>query len=87
LTTIIIYINFLDTTQTSLWFFRMYVCLCKGVTDSQIRSAVENGASIRDIRDQLGVMTECGKCACLTKDIVRSSRKESGESDLFWAVA
>lgn len=65
----------------------MYVCLCKGVTDSQIRSAAENGASIREIRDQLGVMTECGKCACLTKDIVRSSRKEPAETDLFWAVA
>ncbi|MCR6651097.1 MAG: (2Fe-2S)-binding protein [Cellvibrionaceae bacterium] len=65
----------------------MYVCLCKGVTDSQIRTAAENGASIREIRDQLGVMTECGKCACLTKDIVRSSRQEPGAQDIFWAIA
>jgi bacterioferritin-associated ferredoxin len=65
----------------------MYVCLCKGVTDSQIRSAAESGASIREIRDRLGVMTECGKCACLTKDIVLSSRKEPSAPDLFWAVA
>jgi len=65
----------------------MYVCLCKGITDSQIRSAAENGASIRDIRDQLGVMTECGKCACLTKDIVRTSRKEPADSVGYWAIA
>jgi len=65
----------------------MYVCLCKGVTDSQIRSAAENGASIREIRDQFGVMTECGKCACLTRDIVRSCRNETAEAELFWAVA
>lgn len=65
----------------------MYVCLCKGITDSQIRSAAENGASIREIRDQLGVMTECGKCACLTRDIVRSSTKESNSAVGYWAVA
>jgi bacterioferritin-associated ferredoxin len=50
----------------------MYICLCKGITDSQIRSAVENGAqSLREVRDRLGVMSQCGKCACLTKDIVK----------------
>lgn len=65
----------------------MYVCLCKGITDTQIRSAAESGASIREIRDQLGVMTECGKCACLTKDIVRTSRKDSAEAVGYWAVA
>jgi bacterioferritin-associated ferredoxin len=49
----------------------MYVCLCKGITDSQIRTAIASGAqSVRDVRDTLGVMTSCGKCACLTKDIV-----------------
>lgn len=49
----------------------MYVCLCQGITDSQIRSAVQSGASsLRDVRESLGVMKQCGKCACLTKDIV-----------------
>lgn len=49
----------------------MYVCLCQGITDSQIRAAVESGAeSLRQVREALGVMSQCGKCACLTKDIV-----------------
>ncbi len=49
----------------------MYVHLCKGITDSQIRSAVEDGAqNLREVRDSLGIMTQCGKCAGLTKDIV-----------------
>lgn len=65
----------------------MYVCLCKGVTDGQIRSAVENGASIRDIRDQLGVMTECGKCACLTRDIIKASLQQNNDQEVLWAVA
>lgn len=65
----------------------MYVCLCKGITDSQIRAAAENGASIREIRDQLGVMTECGKCACLAKDIVLATRKEAADAVVYCAVA
>ncbi|PKM04894.1 MAG: hypothetical protein CVV16_03135 [Gammaproteobacteria bacterium HGW-Gammaproteobacteria-6] len=42
----------------------MYVCLCKGVTDKQIRNAVAEGASsLRDLRQALDVATQCGKCA------------------------
>lgn len=69
-----------------IWFDCMYVCLCKGITDGQIRAAVENGASIREIRDQLGVMTECGKCACLTRDIVKSSLQQNNK-EVLWVAA
>lgn len=69
-----------------IWFDCMYVCLCKGITDGQIRAAVESGASIRDIRDQLGIMTECGKCACLTRDIVKSSLQQNNKEAL-WVAA
>lgn len=43
----------------------MYVCVCKGVTCSAIRSAVsEQGIdNLRDLRRNLGVATQCGKCA------------------------
>lgn len=52
----------------------MYVCLCKGVTDSQIREAVNNGAeSMREVREQLGVSTQCGKCVCHARDIVKDT--------------
>ena len=41
----------------------LYICLCHGITDSQIRSCVEGGArSICDLRGQLGVATQCGSC-------------------------
>ena len=41
----------------------MYVCICKGVTDSQIRDAVCDGAtSLKDLSRELGVATGCGKC-------------------------
>jgi len=55
----------------------MYVCLCKGITDSQIETAVENGAtSFRAVRDQLGVSTCCGKCSRLARDVVRRALED-----------
>lgn len=41
----------------------MYVCLCRAVTDGQIRDSVENGASsFREVRDELDLGTCCGRC-------------------------
>ncbi|WP_419569462.1 bacterioferritin-associated ferredoxin [Rheinheimera sp.] len=43
----------------------MYVCLCKAVTDKAIRQQVAEGAtSMREIRKQLGVGSQCGQCVC-----------------------
>lgn len=68
----------------------MYVCLCKGITDSQIRAAVDNGAeSMRAVRDQLGVASQCGKCASLCRDIVKESLDSSSAigAGTFYQVA
>jgi bacterioferritin-associated ferredoxin len=52
----------------------MYVCLCQGVTDGQIRDAIYQGCcSYRDIRETLGVASQCGKCACVAKQVVRET--------------
>lgn len=41
----------------------MYVCLCNGITDKQIRAAIDRGArSITHLQDELGVATQCGSC-------------------------
>ena len=41
----------------------MIICVCKAVSDRQIRAAVNNGACcMRDITRDLGVGTCCGKC-------------------------
>lgn len=41
----------------------MYVCLCKAVTDREIRIAVSEGArTIHGLRKQLGCTGQCGKC-------------------------
>ncbi|TDO07748.1 MULTISPECIES: (2Fe-2S)-binding protein [Halomonas] len=55
----------------------MYVCLCRNVTDHQIRQAVEDGArSWREVQQQTGCGTQCGKCACTGKDITREVIRE-----------
>lgn len=52
----------------------MYVCLCKGVSDKQIRNAVAEGAcSMRDLREALDVANQCGKCARECKSLLNES--------------
>ncbi|MBA6413220.1 bacterioferritin-associated ferredoxin [Parahaliea sp. F7430] len=68
----------------------MYVCICKGITDTQIRAAVQEGASsIRDIRNNLGVASQCGKCGIMAREIVRESLNSltSNEQELFYAIS
>ncbi len=66
----------------------MYVCLCKQITDTQIRAAVQDGASsFKDVRNRLGVASQCGKCGTMTRDIVREALVDSVDDDsLFYAV-
>lgn len=41
----------------------MYLCVCKAVSDQQIRQAVEQGVrTIGDVSARFGVGIECGKC-------------------------
>ncbi|KIH82189.1 bacterioferritin-associated ferredoxin [Pseudomonas batumici] len=55
----------------------MYVCLCTGVTDGQIREAIYDGCcSYREVRQATGVASQCGKCACLAKQVVRETLTE-----------
>ena len=48
----------------------MYICICKAVTDGQIRSAVEDGVtSLSGLRESLGCTGQCGKCGKHVKQI------------------
>jgi bacterioferritin-associated ferredoxin len=67
----------------------MYVCVCNRVTDTQIRAAIEDGASsLSDVRSSLGVASQCGKCGTMTREILREARVDSVDDDsLFYAVS
>ena len=57
----------------------MYVCLCKAVTERQIREAVAQGAhSLKDLKHALGVASECGKCAAEAKRCLKLALEELG---------
>lgn len=50
----------------------MYICLCQGVTDRQVREAAENGCqSMRQLGKDLGVGRQCGRCAASAREILR----------------
>jgi len=62
----------------------MYVCLCKGITDSQIRAAVADGyTNYRELRSSLGLSSQCGKCGLHAKEVFNDALM-SIDSSLFY---
>ncbi len=52
----------------------MYVCICNGITESQIRNAVSDGVrSLRELRADLGVASCCGKCADCAQQVIHET--------------
>lgn len=55
----------------------MYVCVCKAVTDHQIRCAVRDGVvTFRQLRMELGVSTGCGRCAPMARQVMAEALGE-----------
>jgi bacterioferritin-associated ferredoxin len=49
----------------------MYVCVCKAVTDTQIKRAINEGVSSRrELFKCLGVGGDCGKCNLQVKELL-----------------
>ena len=68
----------------------MYVCLCQGVTDGHIREAIYEGCcSYGEVRAAPRVGTQCGKCACFAKQVVREplSDIQSAQASLAYPAA
>ncbi len=52
----------------------MYVCICKAVSDKAIKQAIAEGAcSLRELKSQLGVGSQCGKCVCQAAAILHNA--------------
>lgn len=62
----------------------MYVCICKGVREGDIRSLAhaESGLRMRDLRERLGVCSECGKCGKRALGLLRDRREETVNLEL-----
>jgi bacterioferritin-associated ferredoxin len=50
----------------------MYVCVCHGITERQIRRAIDQGASsLAEIQQVLPVGGCCGRCEDSARDVIR----------------
>jgi bacterioferritin-associated ferredoxin len=50
----------------------MYICVCKAVTDTQLRTAIDNGVCTRrQLVDCFGVGKDCGKCNKEVKELLK----------------
>ncbi|MFM2481922.1 (2Fe-2S)-binding protein [Celerinatantimonas sp. YJH-8] len=56
----------------------MFVCICQGITDEQIRKAVREGnISVKEIKQQLQIATQCGRCIKATQAIINQELEAS----------
>jgi len=66
----------------------MYVCVCNAITERHIGEAIDEGAcSLRELREQLGVGAECGRCLPHARDCVRIALGAGGSLAPAGAVA
>ena len=57
----------------------MYVCICKAVTDSAIRTAVSEGASsLRELSARTGCSTQCGRCVNAVREVLDAALVDLG---------
>jgi len=58
----------------------MYVCVCKAVTDRQIRQAAADGArTLKDLRRELGVTRDCGRCASCAHECLKEAQDQGSK--------
>ena len=61
----------------------MYICICKGITEDKIRSAIKlsHKPNTKDILKKLGVGTDCGTCLLHSIDTIISEIKAKNKTD------
>ena len=57
----------------------MFVCVCRGVSDREIRQCADLGATtLEDLRESVGVASCCGRCASMAEQILAESASTCG---------
>ncbi|HXN85939.1 MAG TPA: (2Fe-2S)-binding protein [Candidatus Binataceae bacterium] len=50
----------------------MYVCICNGFTDGQVRSVcIEQPCRVSEVYKALGCAPKCGRCVPMVKELSR----------------
>ncbi|MGB1111265.1 MAG: (2Fe-2S)-binding protein, partial [Gammaproteobacteria bacterium] len=61
----------------------MYVCVCRKVSDHQIKKAVDDGAcTVMHLRRELGVAEQCGRCAQCAKAVIQEHMEARRSADM-----
>ena len=64
----------------------MYICVCKGITEDQLKSVAGHTTSRREVLKKLGVGENCGTCLLAAMDVLdihevpTQSQEESSSS-------
>ena len=63
----------------------MYVCCCNGVTDGQIKRAIETNEiqTLSELNNKFGIGKHCGKCLKEVRDIFNNSANKQPKSFLI----
>ncbi|MDO8907223.1 MAG: (2Fe-2S)-binding protein [Pseudohongiella sp.] len=49
----------------------MYVCICRQITDKEIRQRCEEGVTtFSELRAELGLASDCGRCGRYAREII-----------------
>ena len=65
----------------------MIVCVCRRVSDHQIRDAAAEGAmTLECLKTELGVATQCGRCADCATRVLCDARARHGATSGVAAV-
>ena len=55
----------------------MYVCICNGVTEQQVRDAADAGcASVAELTMRTGAGANCGSCLDMAADMIAEMQSE-----------
>ena len=66
----------------------MYVCLCNGFTDRQVRGVAPNvKCSAAGVYRALGVRPQCGKCVPTVREILRDLAPVTSDDGLASAAS
>lgn len=50
----------------------MYICICKGISDKDIRNVMTTHQNTKDVLRALGVGSDCGQCVVDAIELIKS---------------
>ena len=53
----------------------MYICICKGITEEKIRSAIRHTRNPKEVLRKLGVGSDCGTCLLQSVENILREKK------------